>query len=88
MTNKIEKLNAYLQQHNFHHHAYASWADDDTFCEIEITWGDWKHDHLRCKWLVEEFAEANGLRCIHAVHTTEEDGGDAYSAIHKIALVG
>ena len=88
MANKIEKLNAYLKENNFHHTVDASWTDDDTFAETEIHWGDWKHDHLRLKWLVEEFAEKNGLRCMIATQVTEEDGSDTYSAIHKIALVG
>lgn len=45
----------------------------------EITWGDWKHDHLRMDWMMEE--NFKNLRSIHKV-TTEEDGSDCYSAIH------
>lgn len=46
---------------------------------VEITWGDWKHDHLRMNWLMEE--NFSNLRSIHT-QTTEEDGSDCYSAIH------
>lgn len=43
----------------------------------EITWGDWKHDHLRADWLAEE----NGFAKMK-VEVTEEDGSDTYSATH------
>ena len=45
----------------------------------EITWGDWKHEHLRMDWLMEE--NFKNLRSI-CNHTTEENGSDCYSAIH------
>ena len=47
---------------------------------VEICWGDWKHDHLRLKWLVRErFPEMRGVESF----VTEEDGSDCYSAIHR-----
>ena len=45
----------------------------------EITWGDWKHEHLRFDWMMEE--NFKNLRSIHKV-TTEDNGSDCYSAIH------
>ena len=47
---------------------------------VEIFWGDWKHEHLRLEWLVRE--NIPELKHIEAV-TTEEDGSDCYSAVHK-----
>ena len=31
---------------------------------IDISWGDWKHDHARLKWVTEE----NGSDCYSATH--------------------
>ena len=52
------------------------YQDGEEWC-VEISWGDWKHDHWRCDWLMEEVgAKSTG------VNITEEDGSDCYSAIH------
>ena len=45
---------------------------------VEIEWGDWKHEHARAKWLMQE----NGYRHLGTV-VTEEDGSDCYSAVHQ-----
>lgn len=45
--------------------------------QVEIEWGDWKHDHARAEWLIQE----NGYKHI-GTDVTEEDGSDCYSAIH------
>ena len=47
------------------------------FIAVEINWGDWKHEHWRAKWLMEEA----GYTQIKEVET-EENGTDCYSAIH------
>ena len=59
------------------------WETKDEFfgtpmVHIEITWGDWKHDHARCDYLMDQL----GYGFISAVET-EEDGSDCYSAIHN-----
>ena len=46
--------------------------------EVEISWGDWKHEHLRCDYLMEDL----GYREL-STEVTEEDGSDCYSAIHR-----
>ena len=45
---------------------------------IEICWGDWKHEHLRLDYLMEENFDLKRIESI----ATEEDGSDCYSAIH------
>jgi len=45
---------------------------------VSIEWGDWKHQHLRAKYLINN---KFGLECA-ASRTTEENGSDCYSAIH------
>lgn len=43
---------------------------------IEIFWGDWKHDHLMCDWMMKEL----GYELLTAI-VTQEDGSDCYSAV-------
>ena len=86
MKNIVDALNTYLRENNCHHTVDAY---DDNFYMAEITWGDWKHDHLRIKYLVEKFAEENGYTCIvGGEEITENDGSDAYSAIHRFFIKG
>lgn len=54
---------------------YNEWEDGQI--EVEIGWGDWRHDHIRCDYIMRE----NGYILINEV-VTEENGGDAYSSIH------
>ena len=44
---------------------------------VEIHWGDWKHDHACCDWLVKEKLGGTLIKA----DVTEEDGSDTYSAI-------
>lgn len=53
---------------------------------IDITWGDWKHDHLRADHLVDKFFAEKGLMVDVDKVTTEEDGSDCYSAEHYYTL--
>ena len=48
----------------------------DTRVMVEIHWGDWKHDHLRC----DDLMKAKGYGLVEE-EVTEEDGSDCYSAI-------
>jgi hypothetical protein len=55
------------------------WTDGDAVC-VEISWGDWKHEHLRLEYLVS----SNIAELIKSEsQVTEEDGSDCYSAIHR-----
>lgn len=45
--------------------------------EVEITWGDWKHEHLWCRDLMGYLGYIEmGNR------VTDENGSDCYSALH------
>lgn len=52
--------------------------------KIDISWGDWKHDHLRAKWVIEDVLGINVIKW--ETDVTEEDGSDCYSAIHTVWL--
>lgn len=52
--------------------------------EFDINNGDWKHEHLRAKWLLEELFNQLGIRAEVNSYTTEEDGSDNYSAHYVV----
>ena len=73
-----KKINKLMKENNI----FGEIVDYNTntmMIAVEITWGDWKHEHLRLDWLITK--EFSNLRSIHK-QTTEEDGSDCYSAVH------
>ena len=81
----VNKINEYLKKNEFCESVYH---DGFSFIKMEITWGDWKHDHLRAEYLIDQFCKENGYENFHASEVTEEDGSDCYSAIHTWAIIG
>lgn len=75
-----KRLNKYLKENGIYESAYP-YGSDMPVVEIEISWGDWKHDHLRLKWLMEDIG---AIRVSYEV--TEENGSDCYSAIHRFII--
>lgn len=53
------------------------WKNGERIC-VQIRWGDWKHDHLRCDWLMKGL----GYELVEST-VTEEDGSDTYSALRE-----
>ena len=49
---------------------------------VEISWGDWKHDHLHARFIATDEC---GMSYINNV-VTEEDGSDCYSAIQRFLV--
>lgn len=70
------------------------WVDELHYNEVkdcieyDINWGDWKHEHLRSKWLLEELFKELGIVAHINSHTTEEDGSDTYSAHYIVRAMG
>lgn len=80
MIKLAEELDCYLREN----HIFAEVGFDGVAIEAEISWGDWKHEHLRCDFLAEEFFKKKGVMLISILdETTEEDGSDCYSALHR-----
>ena len=52
--------------------------------EFDINDGDWKHEHLRAKWLIEELFKSIGIRAEISSYTTEENGTDTFSAHYSV----
>lgn len=78
----IKELNDYLESKNCHHKANIVRVDGFDKIYFDITWGDWKHDHMRVWYLVNEFCKDRGYRCERDMITTETNGSDSYSAEH------
>lgn len=70
------------------------WVDELHYNEVkdcieyDINWGDWTHEHLRSKWLLEELFKELGIVAHINSYTTEEDGSDTYSAHYTIRATG
>lgn len=60
----------------------VSYVGTDTVL-VDIEWGDWKHEHLRCDYLIKEFCKMYHLICKRIeTMVTEDDGSDCYSGTH------
>jgi hypothetical protein len=80
LSTLAEALEAHLSTNKLFADVYAG----HDYIAAEISWGDWKHEHLRCKWLTEEFFQSKGIDINIQTEVTEEDGSDCYSAVHRI----
>ena len=80
-----QELLQYLRDNNFYHEAYIS----NGTLYIDIQWGDWKHDHGWCDYLIEEFFNKKPeiYKVVSAVNVTEENGSDCYSATHTYKII-
>ena len=71
------------------------WVDDvrvyehsGTICiEVEISWGDWKHEHRRLDYLLFDIVYEYNKDLVSNFYKiteeiTDEDGSDTYSAVH------
>lgn len=79
----VATISKKIEQLMEHHHIYGTVVAEraeERMVAVEITWGDWKHDHMRLDHVVENFFHT--LRRIGTC-ITEEDGSDCYSAIHR-----
>lgn len=80
MAIDFEKIYKYLNDNKIY--PEEIWNSHDDLHDIDrivvsIRWGDWKHEHLRCDWLMSELGYIKD-----GVVETEEDGSDCYSADH------
>ena len=65
-----ERINKYLDENKFQYHVYPHGLDMPVV-ECEIHWGDWKHEHLRLKWLMEQIGVP------HITTRLDEENGSA-----------
>lgn len=89
MTNaELKELDIRIYNLLREHHIYGGVYSSNTLSngiievEIEISWGDWKHEHLATDWIIKENFNVK----YNSTETTEEDGSDCYSAIHRYLI--
>lgn len=82
----IKEFSQYMRDNNFDYTAYPTFNDGEF--QVDITWGDWKHDHIYLQHLATEFFSKKGISIEHMQETTEEDGSDTYSATHTFKITG
>ena len=80
MSENAKKIEKIMEEHRILGEIVE---DTDNVVAVEISWGDWKHEHARLRWLVLNEMQ-NVKKCEET--TTEEDGTDCYSAIHKFVF--
>lgn len=71
MNKEVQKI---FKDNDLH---YEWWESPNGNINVNVEWGDWKHDH----WFLEYVMRQNGYIQIDRI-ITEEDETDAYSAKH------
>jgi len=69
----MKQIIKHLNKHGLYYEVYKIMDE----IRIEIIWGDWKHDHARTDYVMNQI----GYRKTSEI-VTEENGDDSYSSIH------
>lgn len=72
IANNVEK---YMRDNELFCDVYP-YMNDMPIVIVSIRWGDWKHEHLRADWIMEEQFEGTLMK----TEVTEDNGSDTYSA--------
>ena len=82
MLEKLEKIEKCLMDNYI---GYSGvWKESNrNLIAVQIDWGDWKHDHGRCDYLLHKNLGLFKTK----EKVTEEDGSDCYSSIHYYSAV-
>ena len=75
-----EKVEKYLNDNRIYSDV-TPYGNGLPVINVSISWGDWKHDHGRAKWLMHEL----GATYVGS-EETEENGSDCYSAVHTFIV--
>lgn len=87
MIELAEKVENALRDNGVFADVYGDYDDfNREVMKVEISWGDWKHEHLRAKWIVKNVIGLPVKKWEEVV--TEEDGSDCYSAVHTVWIEG
>ena len=74
MANFEKDINEIFDRYECHY----GWSVIGNNVEIEVIWGDWKHDHRYLQYIMSR----NHYRVVNRV-ITEENGDDAFSAEYE-----
>ena len=77
-----EKIKEIFKKYNLSYEWEIS-ADLPCVVIIYVKWGDWKHDHIHCDYLVKEYLKEKDFMLTGSNNQiTESDETDSYSSIH------
>jgi hypothetical protein len=79
---EVMRIEKYLDEKGIYPEYVSRDIDDKDMLHVQINWGDWKHDHLYCRYLMTNLGYEF---CGETV--TEENGSDTYSARHYYKMV-
>jgi hypothetical protein len=72
---EYELIRKFLKENDYDDYDEIDQTDDMVI--IYISWGDWKHSHLRADYLMKQL----GYVLVNE-DVTEENGDDSYSSVH------
>ena len=78
LMEKEREIYDVMYKNGLHGEVTAEDFGDELHVDIHIEWGDWKHDHLFLKNVIEKEFGPDEMYSI----TTDENGSDTYSATH------
>ena len=79
---RCKQIYDFLKENHIYADVYQNPQFPDSAYLVEISWGDWKHEHMRTRMLLEEKFNATHFR----TNVTEDDGSDTYSAVHTFII--
>ena len=77
MSRNIDEI---FRSNDLHYEWYEL---SDSVIEVDVQYGDWKHDHAYLDYIMKE----NGWYLTSEVGT-DEDGSDCYSSLHRYLYYG
>lgn len=85
-----KEISDYLNQNDFHGMIELAYINPDDVPVPSITYeihmGDWKHEHLFFKQLIQEFMDEKNIPYM-MTEEDEDNGSDTYTAYHTIHLM-
>lgn len=81
IASKISEIKILLEKN--HISADVGQFDGLPVITVDINHGDWKHDHLRSRYLIEQ--NVKDVSPFNSI-VTEENGSDCYSAQYRYLL--
>ena len=79
--NEINQIDEYLLDNGIVCETFV-YPNDFDRVDVNIEWGDWKHDHILCDELMKEKG-----RELESESVSEENGSDCYSSTHTYKRV-
>lgn len=86
--NIAEEFYDYCKDNHLYLDDYDATQLNDNTIELYyyISEGDWKHEHLRSKWLLSELCEDKGYSIVGQSENAEDSDSDTYSAEHTVYI--